>query len=74
MDDDANTGDLIGREVVLATLPTQWGQPPIGTRGFVTGVAHQAVPNPIQVTFDDADRTVRYYSDTQFAAFFSLVG
>jgi hypothetical protein len=74
LDDDTNTGELIGREVVLATLPTQWGQPLVGTHGFVTGVAQRTVPNPIQITFQDADRTVRYYSNTQFAAFFSLLG
>lgn len=74
MDDDTNTGDLIGREVILVTQPTQAGQPLVGTHGFVTGVAQRAVPNPIQVTFDDADRTVRYYSNTQFAAFFSVLG
>ena len=74
MDAATHTGDLIGREVVLATLPTQAGQPVVGTHGFVTSVATRAVPNPIQVTFEDADRTVRYYSNWQFAAFFSVLG
>jgi hypothetical protein len=74
MDNATNTGDLIGREVILAKLPTQAGQPVVGTHGFVTGVGQQAVPNPIQVTFDDPDRTVRYYSNWQFAAFFSVLG
>jgi hypothetical protein len=73
MDNATNTGDLIGREVILAKLPTQAGQPVVGTHGFVTGVGQQAVPNPIQVTFEDADHTVRYYSNWQFAAFFSVL-
>ena len=72
--DSTDPGDLIGREVVLAALPTQLGQPPVGTRGFVTGVAPRTIPNPIQITFDNTERTIRYYSSTQFAAFFSVLG
>lgn len=64
----------IGQEVVLTTKPTQAGQPPIGTHGFITNIGHQGIPNPIQVTFEDATSTIRYYSTTQLGLFFSVPG
>lgn len=73
MDTVSDTARRIGQEVVLSALPTQAGQPKIGTHGHITGIGHRGIPNPIQVTFDDANSTIRYYSTTQFAAWFAVL-
>ena len=62
--------DLIGMEVVL-TGDTHEVAP--GTRGYVTGYGSRHAHRPIQVTFDDAERTIRYYSGQQFAGLFSIL-
>lgn len=63
----------LGQQVSLKAIPTTPGQPPIGTAGFVTHIGRQGLPNPIQVTFEDADQTVRHYSSTQFATLFTVL-
>lgn len=73
MDIMSDTTRRIGQEVVLNALPTQAGQPRIGTHGHITNIGHSGIPNPIQVTFDDDKSTIRYYSTTQFAAWFALI-
>jgi hypothetical protein len=62
--------DLIGTEVVL-TGDTHAVR--TGTRGFVTGYGSRRAERPIQVTFDDEERTVRYYDTKQFEWLFTVL-
>jgi hypothetical protein len=61
--------DLIGSEVILTG---ETPEIPTGTRGFVTGYGTRRVTFPIQVTFDDAARTVRYYTRQRFGWIFTV--
>ena len=69
--DYANELDLIGAAVVLTGSASDVAT---GTRGYVTGYGARSLPRPIQVTFDDADRTVRYYTRQQFGWHFTVQG
>ena len=62
--------DLIGQEVVLTGDAHEVDT---GMRGYVTGYGTRDAERPIQVTFDDADRTVRYYDAAQFGALFTVL-
>ena len=70
---NAATSALLGQKVRLSALPTQAGQPGLGTHGRITGVGAATIPNPIRVTFEDAARTVRHYSRTQFDWLFTAL-
>jgi hypothetical protein len=68
--DFAEQLDLIGQEVVLTG---DAHEVETGMRGYVTGYGTRHAARPIQVTFDDADRTVRYYDAAQFGALFTVL-
>ena len=68
--DYADQLDLIGTEVVL-TGDTHAVK--TGARGYVTGYGTRHTARPIQVTFDDEERTVRYYDATQFGWLFTIL-
>jgi hypothetical protein len=67
--DFANELELIGATVVLTGSAVEIAT---GTRGYVTGYGARSVPRPIQVTFDDAERSVRYYTRQQFGWHFTI--
>ena len=69
--DDASDVDLIGREVELTGTARGIAT---GTRGYVTGYGSRRATFPIQVTFDDAERTIRYYTRQQFGWHFTVIG
>ena len=68
--DYADQLDLIGMEVILTGDAHQVVP---GTRGYVTGYGSRHAHRPIQVTFDDAERTIRYYPGQQFAGLFTVL-
>jgi len=63
--------DLIGSAVELTGSDRAIAT---GTRGYVTGYGARRVALPIQVTFDDLDQTVRYYTRQQFGWHFTVLG
>jgi hypothetical protein len=63
--------DLIGTAVELTGSARDIAP---GTRGQVTGYGARRVALPIQVTFDDAARTVRHYTHQQFGWHFTILG
>lgn len=71
--DRATSIARVGQAVRVIAEPHMAGHPPVGTSGIVAAIGKHGVPNPVQVRFDNADHTLRHYSETQFAMCFALV-